>query len=81
MLPAQPDVDGVPLGESAAKEIDRRIDGLMRVKALCGLEPAHEQHFHAVVAKARSEATEANPAGRTAALSALEVLSLELCDD
>jgi hypothetical protein len=65
-----------------AMDVDLRIERLMRVKALCGmLKPECERRFGAVIAKARIDATGTNPAARTAALSALGLLSLELCDE
>ena len=65
-----------------AMDIGRHVEGLMRVKALCGpLQPAREQRFNAIIAKARIDSTSADPAARTAALSALDRLSLEICDE
>ena len=78
---APPALDCVPIGGIEAMDIDRHIERLMRVKALCGaLKPERERRFSAVMARARRDATAADTAARTAARSALGLLSLELCD-
>jgi hypothetical protein len=45
------------------------------------LKPGRERRFSAVMAKAGTDATSADPAVRTAAEAALSLLSLELCEE
>ena len=64
-----------------AGELERRVGVLMRVKALSGpLEPARECHFWDGLARIRSAMASGRPEARDA-LAALDLLSLELCDD
>ena len=75
-------LDCAPINGIEATEMDRRIERLTRVKALCGmLKPTREQRFNAAMARARLDATSADPAARAAARAVLGLLSLELCDD
>jgi hypothetical protein len=63
-------------------EVDRRVRDLIRVKALSGrLKPARERRFLDILARVRTEAASGRLGARRAALSALDLLSLELCDD
>ncbi len=61
-------------------EIGRRIEGVRQVRALCGrLAPGRERHYADVMTAVAA----ANAGGSVCkeALLALDVLSLELCDD
>ena len=61
-------------------EVGRRIESVRQMRALCGrLAPGRERHYEEVMAAAAA----ANASGsvcKEAAL-ALDLLSLELCDD
>jgi hypothetical protein len=58
-------------------EIGRRIEGVRKVRALCGrLAPGRERHYEDVMAAANASGSVC----KEAAL-ALDLLSLELCDD
>jgi hypothetical protein len=73
--------DFPPTRRVEATDVERHIERLTRMKALCGvLKSGRERHFNAVIARARSDARRADPEARTAALSALGLLALELCD-
>jgi hypothetical protein len=65
-----------------AAEVERRIQDLLHVKALCGpLKPAKERHFIEVIGCARRDAAARSSSEDGAIRSALDLLSLELCDD
>lgn len=68
--------------EPGQGELDRRIENIMRVKALSGkLRPARERHFSEMMQFAQERAASSNAANRTVASSTLDVLALELCDE
>jgi hypothetical protein len=74
--------DRAPISGNEARAIDRRIEHLMRVKALCGaLKPGCEGRFDAIMTTVRHDIAGTDPAVRNALLSALDVVSLELCDE
>ena len=75
-------LDCAPIQSIEASDLDRRIECLMRIRTLCGqLEREPVRRFDAVIARVRSDATSGDPAAREAAFSALDLLSLELCDE
>ena len=66
----------------ADDELERRVRALVRVKDLSGnLKPLHERHFRETLDAVRFGAVCGSASARRAALSALDMLSLELCDD
>ncbi len=65
-----------------AAAIDRRLQDLLHVKALCGpLKPAKERRFAEVIGCARRNAVSCTSSEDGAIRLALDLLSLELCDD
>ncbi len=68
------------LKQPVAGVIDRRLESLKQVRVLCGrLAPAREQHYAEVMTAAG--AATASGSAREGAVLALDLLSLELCDD
>lgn len=65
-----------------AAEVERRIQNLLHVKALCGpLKPEKERRFAELIGCARRDAASRCSSEDGAIRLALDLLSLELCDD
>ena len=70
-----------PVAADAA-EVERRIQDLLHVKAVCGpLKPAKERRFVEVIGCARRDAASRCSSEDGTIRLALDLLSLELCDD
>lgn len=66
----------------AAQDLLRRIENLKRMKAaFSDLSPKREQDFWQVIDNARLAAERADPDTLASTMLALDLLSLELCDD
>lgn len=60
------------------RDLEARLDAIVRLRGLAGLAPERESRFRQVVEQVRADVKTGDWA---AAVHALELLSLELCDE